>query len=718
MSAVICKRCLLLAVAWLLATSVALCALPASADDDALLACFQRKHARGECGVGELFGRMYVKQRVEAAKKNLLLNAVPDMARFDRNIDSYVTELFYELYYTDYGVWELRRKSYNTSFKHGDGEIERAVDFLRMNPYDDCYMQGRIFSPLSSNYSKYYKYSSDTVSVGGDSVLYKLSFEGRFKNIRLLDGGWVLLDDSCNIREMSLRGWDEQSRFDAIYIMNVREGDCSVVESVHVDIDYAFLGNRLDISTDAVFDYDYVLPVNRAAAFRDNKDRYNLTGSSNVVWDSTVVTNRRQYAGEHRSIPLDEAEALLLGDGVVSQEDSMLVLDNKNDRNWMWRLGDEMISSHSYNWNGGGIRLSPLVNPAYVDYSSSRGLSYKLAMNVHSRLPGMREVKFKPQLGYNFKQHAVYWSVNGAFVYNPSRLGELSIALGEGNITYSSAALDRIKNVALDSLDFKNLNLNYFRNQYVELAHKCEIFNGFELLAGVNFNRRHLKGNADKLLDDHGFVLKKRYSQFAPHIRFNWQPGMYYYMDGGKKVNLGSRYPVFALDVEQGVNGVLGSNSVYTRSELDVQYKAATRGGNTLYMRFGAGGYFYTKDVYFVDYSFLKSNNLPVERSEELGGVFQLLDSEWYNAANKYVRANFTYESVYGSLQKLFPRVKLFQNEYIYCNVLFLSKLCPYMEVGYGVATPYLDMGLFISSQNAQLHKVGYKIAFSLFSDR
>ena len=135
-------------------------------------------------------------------------------------------------------------------------------------------------------------------------------------------------------------------------------------------------------------------------------------------------------------------------------------------------------------------------------------------------------------------------------------------------------------------------------------------------------------------------------------------------------------------------------------------------------MRFGAGGYFYTKDVYFVDYSFLKSNNLPVERSEELGGVFQLLDSEWYNAANKYVRANFTYESVYVSLQKLFPLVKLFQNEYIYYNVLFLSKLCPYMEVGYGVATPYLDMGLFISSQNAQLHKVGYKIAFSLFSDR
>jgi hypothetical protein len=188
-------------------------------------------------------------------------------------------------------------------------------------------------------------------------------------------------------------------------------------------------------------------------------------------------------------------------------------------------------------------------------------------------------------------------------------------------------------------------------------------------------------------------------------------------MKEGRKINLGSKYPAFAWDVEQGMNGVLGSNSIYTRSELDVQYKMPLRGGDLLYMRFGAGGYFYTKDVYFVDYSFLKQSNLPLERSEELGGVFQLLDSEWYNAANKYARAHFTYEAPFLSLQKLFPRVKFFQNEYIYYNVLFMSHLCPYMELGYGVATPYVDMELFISSQNVKMHRVGYKITLSLFED-
>jgi hypothetical protein len=118
-----------------------------------------------------------------------------------------------------------------------------------------------------------------------------------------------------------------------------------------------------------------------------------------------------------------------------------------------------------------------------------------------------------------------------------------------------------------------------------------------------------------------------------------------------------------------------------------------------------------------VDYSFLKQSNLPVERSEELGGVFQLLDSEWYNAANKYARVHLTYDAPFLSLQKLFPRVKLFQNEYIYYNMLFMSHLHPYMELGYGVATPYVNMGLFVSSQNQQMHRVGYKISLSLFAD-
>lgn len=676
---------------------------------DSLMAHFFSRRADGYYKVGEFFGDLYVKQRVGVFKNNLALNTFPDMTRFDRGVDNYVTELFYQLHYTDYGVLELRRKAYNTSFKHGRGEIERVVEFMTVNPCDATLLNGRIFSPLHREYAKYYIYSLDSLSSNAKGV--RISFVPRFDNIRLLSCGSVWLDDSCNIVEFAMSGWDEQSKFDVVYKMGVRGDVSGVVESVHADISYNFLGNKLSIAADGCFDYDYVIPVNRAVTFRSNTSEYDLSGSTHVAWDTTRIDNMQVYADENRPLRLDWDEIELLAD----YSDS--IQNDNNKKNIIWNMGDAMISSHSYDWNSGGIKFSPIVNPSSVDYSSGRGLSYKFSMNIRNSMRNNREMRLKPQVGYNFKQKTFYWNVRGHFVYDPLHIGVLGLDFGEGNRSYSSAALERIKNMALDSLDFKSLNLSYFRNFYVETFHEREIVNGLSMLVGVNYHKRTLRGDADKQLENYGVPLRKKYVQFAPHVRFTWRPGMYYYMKEGRKINLGSDYPVFAWDVEQGINGVLGSNSIYMRSEFDVQYKLGLRSGNLLYMRLGAGGYFYTKDVYFVDYSFLKQSNLPVERSEELGGVFQLLDSEWYNAANKYARVHLTYDAPFLSLQKLFPRVKLFQNEYIYYNMLFMSQLHPYAELGYGVATPYVNMGFFVSSENLKMHSVGYKISLSLFAD-
>ena len=664
--------------------------------------------------IGEYFGDLYVKQRVEVLRNNLALNTFPDMTRFDKGVDNYVSELFYEVYYTDYGVLEMRRKSYNTNFRHGKGEMKRVLEFMKFNPSDKIMLQGRIYSPLSPENRKYYVYSVDTLDAL--SGMLRISFEHKFDNVRLLTGGWLLVDGGFRLHEFYMQGWDEQSRFSALYKMKEHGDGCNVPESVSVNIDYDFLGNRLDIVAEGAYLYDYVLPVNRAAAFRANKDKYNLSGSANVLWDTVPVRDHARYAALNRPFALEADERMLLCESDTLR-DAAALFPAAGKRSWAWEVGDQMISSLSYEWRGGGVEFSPLIDPSHVDYSTSRGLSYKLSMNVRSTFGAARELKLKPQVGYNFKQKAVYWNVAGSYMYDASRQARVGLDFGEGNRVYSSAALKKIKDVALDSLNFENLNLDYFRNFYTEAFHEGELVNGLRMLLGVNFHKRALKGDANKQLGQHDIPLRKKYVQFAPHLRFTWQPGTYYYMNGANKINLGSSYPVVAWDVEQGMDGVLGSNSKYVRSELDVQYHLGVKEGNTLYLRFGAGGYFYTKDVYFVDYSFLKQSNLPVNRSEELGGVFQLLDSEWYNSASKYLRANLTYETPFLAFHKMLPKFKLIQNEYVYYNILFISHLHPYMEAGYGIATPYVDMGLFVSLQNFEPHRVGCKVSFSLFSD-
>ena len=142
--------------------------------------------------IGEYFGDLYVKQRVEVLRNNLALNTFPDMTRFDKGVDNYVSELFYEVYYTDYGVLEMRRKSYNTNFRHGKGEMKRVLEFMKFNPSDKIMLQGRIYSPLSPENRKYYVYSVDTLDAL--SGMLRISFEHKFDNVRLLTGGWLLVD--------------------------------------------------------------------------------------------------------------------------------------------------------------------------------------------------------------------------------------------------------------------------------------------------------------------------------------------------------------------------------------------------------------------------------------------------------------------------------------------------------------------------------------------
>jgi hypothetical protein len=382
----------------------------------------------------------------------------------------------------------------------------------------------------------------------------------------------------------------------------------------------------------------------------------------------------------------------------------------------LWTLGDGAVSSHSLSWGNSDLKLSPIINPSYLSYSSSRGLAYKFSLNFRSRLSSQNTLEIKPEVGYNFKRKELYWSVKGKLSFAPLRRAAFSFDVGRESSIYSSDMLDVINGTALDSLDLESMSFPYYRDFHIKSNVGFEVANGFDLKPGIAFYKRTILDSEQGLVAS-GQPLKRCYRQFAPNIHLAWQPGMYYYVANGKKMNIGSLAPRFALDVEQGVSGVFGSAGVYTRAEFDAQYRCRLSSSASLYMRFGAGGYFYTKDIYFVNYSFLKNNLLPLDKGDDVRGEFQLLGGEWYNSANKYIRAAVAYESPFLALQKIIPSARFVKNEALYCNALFISHLLPYTEFGYGIETPYVNLGFFVSFENVEFGRLGYKLSFSLFDN-
>lgn len=688
---------------------------------DSLMQTVFNRIEHKDFSVGESLCKLYVKQYANLERWHLGLNFVPGMTRFDRKERRYLTELFYDVHFLDFAVPAVRRRADVTTHRHGSGEMERVMGFMMPEIFGDKLFEEGYLSPLHRENSRFYSYS---FAEHADSALlntgcYKVLFKTKIDNIKLLNNGWILLDDSCSVRELYLEGWDEQCTFGVLYKLGDYGLERNMVHTIELSLKYNFAWNKLDVSATGVYAYELLLPL---VDSESRKTHYDLSGAINSPFPPSVISDYDEYVAANRKIPLTAADsALYIEKGVIKNETENGNSEKKRKSvvaDWLWTFGDQMISSHSLDWEGGNLKMSPIIKPSYLSYSSSRGLSYKMSLRFNHRLKNKQEFSLRPMAGYNFKQRAFYWDVDGRFLFDPLHLGNIIVDVGSGNRTYSSVALERIKHAVYDSLDFSNLNLNYFKDLYSKVGVQREITNGFEFYFGVNYHKRKLIGAPDERLGQEGFHLKRRYVQFAPSVRLTWQPGMYYYIKDGVKVNVGSRMPRFTLDIEQGIRGVMNSTSVYTRAEFDVQYNYMVNESDALYLRGGAGGYFYTKDVYFADYAFFRHNNLPVDKSDELDGTFQLLDSEWYNAANKYMRFHVTYESPFLVLQRVLPRIRFFKYERIYLNTLFISHLMPYSELGYGVETPYVDTGIFVGFENHKFHAFGYKFTISLFKDR
>ena len=384
-------------------------------------------------------------------------------------------------------------------------------------------------------------------------------------------------------------------------------------------------------------------------------------------------------------------------------------------------------------------RLSQtVVDAAYARQLAAYGRPLSVHLAVDTGMHRLGEASGH----YNFKEKEFYWRVRSDFDYWPRKRAALHLEFGNGNRIYSSDVLDDLKAIPDSIFDFNQIHLDYFKDLYLNLRHSWEIVNGLSLEVGVSMHRRTEVNRSRFELNypsmpptksatragsggssffpnfDPNILNKFRhtYNSFAPRVRLTWTPGQYYYMNGDRKVNLHSKYPSISVDWERGLSGVLQSSGSYERVEIDLQHQVSLGLMRDIYWRFGWGEFTNQKELYFVDFANLRRSNLPMGWSDDIGGVFQLLDGRWYNSSRKYIRGHLTYEAPFLLLRHLMKYTQYVLNERLYLNALVVPHLKPYLEVGYGIGTHIFDFGLFASFANWKYQEIGCKFTFELFN--
>ena len=486
---------------------------------------------------------------------------------------------------------------------------------------------------------------------------------------------------------------------------------------------FKFLGNKVDGNYTASLDYKSI-ELKEKKVRKKEKRKYNLSESFSLQCDTNAYKTDASTFAIMRPIPLNESEKKLYHDYTLRRDTTTVEKPSKSQAFW-GTMGDLMVEDYKFNLsNIGSVRFSPFINPLLFSYSGSNGLSYRQDFRYNRLFRGDKLLRIVPKLGYNFTRKEFYWSLNADFEYWPQKRGFFRLNVGNGNRIYSSKVLDELKAMPDSIFNFDLIHLDYFKDLYFNFRHTVEVVNGLDIGLGFSAHKRTavepsrfvITGDYPMPPPEFMDKFKNTYISFAPRIRIEWTPGLYYYMNGKRKINLYSLYPTFSVDYERGIKGVFKSTGEYERIEFDLQHQIRMGLMRNIYYRFGFGAFTNQDELYFVDFANFSRHNLPVGWNDEIGGVFQVLDSRWYNSSRRYVRGHFTYEAPFLILRHLMKYTRYVQNERIYISALSMPHLQPYLEVGYGIGTHIFDVGVFVSSENWKFGGIGCKFTFELFN--
>ncbi len=661
---------------------------------------------------------VYMRTYVQTLKKNLLYKYTHHLPRFvlhNPNEDEAVIETISTLKY------EFPNK-YVQNIKYVSGTLTRKKDIelipfnlLNINIYGESTNDESFFMPLRKTTAKYYRYKLTKTYTEKNTQYYTVEFTPIYEIPNLIKGYFIVEEGTWRIIQFKGEGLDFLSDFS----FEMKMGDQWIMNFLPVDVTIyhtaSYLGNKIANRYLARIDYK---EITLRQSLEKKVDDLNISDYYKIRVDSVPVLNDAVFWNKKRAIPLQAVEKDVLDSFHIKQEQK---LRNGNDtlvlnKNILY-FAQFMLKDSEYNYGGTRIGYGGLLNPSLVGYSSIDGITYRQRVSFHFSLPGYRSVELEASAGYMFKRKELFTDITTTWNYNPSRMRSMTLAIGNGNPTYSSLFVQQIQDSLVNKgLHFEDISVDYFRDYYFRFFNTFEPTNGLLVSTGFEYHIRKAQ-KAKKLWRSIGgdtqniedmFGTRR---SFAPFIRLSWTPEQYYRFQGNQKMYVRSRYPTLQLEMTKSFKDLFGSTSDFYRVEMDISQEIPFGLMRTFNYHIGTGMFTNTKTEYFADFIYFAKNNFPDNWSDGIGGNFNLLRRHLYNASDSYIQAHFMFETPFLFLKNLRFLSELADRERLYFSQLYTPQIVSYSEIGYGIGNKFFKAGVFASFHKLQFRQIGIRAA-------
>ena len=444
----------------------------------------------------------------------------------------------------------------------------------------------------------------------------------------------------------------------------------------------------------------------------------NISDFYKVRLDSVPVQNSLEFWEEKRPIPLQAKERDVISGYQKRWQDKRANGDTLNGSRVAQQVAQRVVMNSKYKYRSTRIGYSGLLNPLMLAYNSRDGISYRQKLSFNIDMSHQRTVKINVFAGYMFHRKEFFTDLTTTFNYDPFHLGSATLSLGKGNPTYSSLFVEQVQDsLKKQGIKFEDISLNYYQDYYLSLYNTLEVTNGFLLQAGINYHIRKSKNNTINLRSNtvNSEPIKELFGtrrSFVPFLRVSWTPKQYYRYEGRQKIYVRSDFPTFKLELSRSFQNILGSTSEYNRVELDISQNIPTGLMNSLQYHVGAGMFVNQKTEYFADFVYFSKNNFPENWDDGLGGNFNILSRDLYNASDSYIQAHMMFETPFLILKGIRFISDFADKERIYLSTLYTPQIISYTELGYGIGNRFFNAGIFSSFHKTKFRQVGVRAAF------
>lgn len=664
---------------------------------------------------------LYAQHYLRTHRKGILARYIPGMIKMEKADNEYFGELLARYQYHPLGNIDKKIIANYSTMPYLHIPRDRWIGRYSFSIYSTNFFSDNVLSPFNHRNKGYYRYRVNNTYTYAGRQIANIGVEPRVWNMQLVRGTADIDVLSGEVKRFAFyfnHGWTSMH-------FSAEMGEKGLTRTLpkHITLlsEVNLFGNRMHEQFNVSIQYKELKPAPPAKEVAtEHADRYDLTSTHLLLHDTSGIIRTKAYFDSHRPTRLlPEQQAIYEADSLkrLLQQQDTTKKEQQNERvELLKETSDIIFDSHTVNIGKNGVvKLPPILTPAMVGWSKSKGFSLQTRFQLKWQAGRYNALAFSPRVGYNFKQKQVYWRLPLDLQIIPRLNGRISIEATGGDHIYNSQQAEEVsQNLAgesnYDSLlhNLQSHKFHYYRDNRVFANFSISPTAGLTLQTGLRYNHRTLI-HWDETTQATG--MRRRLTNLSPRLQVIWTPAQYYYRDGKRRIPIRSKWPTFMLDYERSLPGI-DAHTSYERIEFDAKYHKPMHALRSLYFRVGAGGYLQRSHNCFLYYDYFKHSFLPVGVSDEMSGQFQLLDERWYNESDYYVRLSTAFESPMLLLSRIKWLTRFISRERIYCNLLNVRSLPIYTEFGYGLSLPLLNLGAFVSVAGKGQTAVGCNVVF------